>query len=376
MKIVIAHCGLGEVMTPENTVAHIEAGIKASMPMAKISGYPLLNGDSPLAQVTAFGGEIVIAGTVDPYYRKIDARYGIVGGDQVVIDLTEASGLERLQEDERNPLLTTTYGTGLLIKDALDRGLRDFYIFTRGSSTNDGGVGLLSALGYRFLDREGDSITLNGSGLYSIREIDTTGIDERIKEARFTLVTDYTNLYSGVRGIAYEYGPLKGASPLMIQSLDRGLRNYAMEVEKATGVDVDRIKGTGAGGGTGAGVVAFLKAEVVSFIESFVRMTGVYEEIRDADLVIAGSKEVRNPRKMHRGMMATVEMAQKNHVPVVGVFGSLSKGYDELYSKGFRGIYALFNHPYGEGAAWDKPEEVTERMIAALAHLFASEEEL
>lgn len=375
MKIVIAHCGLGEVMTAENTVTHIEEGLRASIPMAKISGYPLLNGDSPLGQVSAFGGEIVMAETTDPLYRKITARYGIMGGDQVVIDLKEASGLERLDDDERNPLLTTTYGTGLLIKNALDRGLRDFYIFTHGSATNDGGVGLLSALGYRFLDREGDSITLNGSGLYAIREIDTIGRDERIEESRFTLVTDYTDLYSGVRGIAYSYGPLKGASPLMIQSLDRGLRNYAMEVEKATGVDVDRIKGTGAGGGTGAGVVAFLKAEIVSFIESFVRMTGVYEEIRDADLVIVGSKEVRNPRRMHRGMMSTVEMAQKNHVPVVGVFGSLSKGYEELYSKGFRGIYALYNHPYGDGAAWDKPEEITERMIAALAHLFASEEE-
>ena len=260
MKIVIAHCGLGEALTPEDTVKHIENGIRESIPLAKTSGYPLLRGDSPLAQVSAFGGEIVTAETTDPLYRKITARYGIMGGDQVVIDLKEASGLERLQEDELNPLLTTTYGTGLLIKNALDRGLRDFYIFTHGSATNDGGVGLLSALGYRFLNREGESITLNGSGLYAIREIDETNIDERLKESRFTLVTDYTDLYSGVRGIAYGYGPLKGASPLMIQSLDRGLRNYAMEVEKATGVDVEKIKGTGAGGGTGAGVVAFLKA--------------------------------------------------------------------------------------------------------------------
>ena len=375
MKIVIAHCGLGEVLNPENTIAHIEKGVRESIPLAKVSSYPLLRGDNPLAQVSAFGGEIVTAETTDPLYRKINARYGIVGGDQVVIDLKEASGLERLQDQERNPLLTTTYGTGILIKNALDRGLRDFYIFTHGSATNDGGVGLLSALGYRFLDREGESITLNGGGLYAIREIDDTNIDERLKEARFTLVTDYTDLYSGVRGIAYGYGPLKGASPLMIQSLDRGLRNYAMEVEKSTGVDVEKIKGTGAGGGTGAGLVAFLKAEIVSFIESFVRMTGVNDDIRQADLVIVGSKEVRNPRRMHRGMMATVEMAQKNHIPVIGLFGSLSRGYEELYSKGFRGIYALYNHPYGEGAAWDKPQEVTEKMVSALAQLFVGEDD-
>ncbi|MGM0395629.1 MAG: glycerate kinase [Bacillota bacterium] len=375
MNIVIAHCGLGDVMNAENTVTHIEEGIRKSIPGANINSYPLLRGDNPLAQVEAFGGEIVTTETTDPLYRKISARYGILEGDQVVIDLKEASGLERLQEHERNPLLTTTYGTGLLIKDALDRGLRDFYVFTHGSATNDGGVGLLTALGYRFLDREGESITLNGSGLYSIREIDTTDVDSRVKESRFTLVTDYKDLYSGVRGIAYNYGPLKGASPLMIQSLDRGLRNYAIEVEKATGVDVEKVKGTGAGGGTGAGMVAFLRAEIMTFIEAFVQMTRVYEEIKEADLVVVGSKEVRNPRTMHRGMMATVEMAQKNHIPVVGIFGSLSKGYEELYSKGFRGIYSLYNHPYGEGASWDKPAEVTEKMVAAIAHLFMAGEE-
>lgn len=375
MKVVIAHSGLGEVMNSENTVEYIKNGIRKSIPMAKICGYPLVEGYDPIQQVVAFGGKTINVDTLDPLDRKIVSKYAIMGEKQVVIELRDASGLERLQDDEKNPLITTTYGTGLLIKDALDKGLRNFHIYTEGSAANDGGIGILTALGYRFLDSEGNSVPLNGSGLYEIREIDTTNLDKRVKESTFTLVTDYENLYSGIRGVAYGYGPLKGANPLMIQYLDRGLRNYSLKIENVTGINVDKIEGTGAGGGVGAGLIAFLGAEKNSFTDSFLRMTEINDKIKKADIVIVGSKDVGKPRKMNKNMVETVKISQKNHIPVMGVFGSLSQGYEELYSEGYQGIYALYNHPYGEVAPWSNPEKAIESMAEEISYSMITEEE-
>lgn len=369
MKIVVAPCGIRDRMTPMEMVSYIEKGIRKAAPEAEIKSYPLLRGDDPLEQLAAFGGTLMEASATDPLGRAIKASYGVFRDKYAVIDLKQASGLRRLTEDERNPLLTSTFGTGELILDALDRGLRDFFIFTKGTSTNDGGIGILSALGYRFLGSDGESVSLSGKGLYSIRSIDEKSTDERLKECRFTLVTDYINLYSGVRGIAYGYGPLKGANPLMIQSLDRGLRNYAIEVEKATGVDVEKTRGTGAGGGTGAGLVAFLKADIISFVEAFRIMTGVDDEIRSAGLVITGAEKASSSEKLHKGMMTAAQMSQRNHVPLVGIFGYLDDDYNELYNRGFSGIYALFNDRNPSDIQWDKAGMLLEKMSEAVVQL-------
>ena len=369
MKIVVAPCGIRERMTPKEMADHIEKGIRRAAPEAEVKLYPLLKGDDPLEQLTAFNGTIIEADASDPLGRSIKASYGVFCDKFALIDLKQASGLGRLTEEERNPLLTSTFGTGQLILDALDRGLREFFIFTKGTSTNDGGIGILSAIGYRFLGSDGESVPLNGKGLYAIRSIDEKSADERLKECSFTLVTDYINLYSGVRGIAYGYGPLKGANPLMIQSLDRGLRNYAIEVEKATGVDVEKTRGTGAGGGTGAGLVAFLKADIISFVEAFRIITGVDDDIRSADLVITGAGKAGSLDKIHKGMLATAQMSQRNHIPLVGLFGYLDDEYNELYTRGFSGIYALYNDRNPSDIQWEKAGMLLEKMSEAVVQL-------
>lgn len=371
MKAIVAPCGMRDRMSSIEMAEHIENGIKRALPHAEVKKFPLLKGDDSIDQLLAFGGKIVEADSTDPLGRKIKASYGILDERYVIIDLKQASGLARLSEEERNPLLTSTYGTGQLILHALDQGYRDFYIFTKGTSTNDGATGILSALGYRFLGSDGESVPLNGKGLYAIRSIEEKKADKRLKKSKFTLVTDYSNLYSGVRGIAYGYGAVKGATTLMIQSLDRGLRNYAIEVEKATGVDVERIRGTGAGGGTGAGIVAFLKAEIISFIDAFREMTGIDDEIRSADVVITGAEKTGTSERMHKGMMVTAEMSQKNHVPMVGIFGYLGESYNHLYSKGFTGIYALFNDQNPTDIQWEKTAMLLEKMTEAVVHLMS-----
>jgi len=344
MKVVVLPCGIKGTMNPKEMADIIEEGILRVKPDAKIKKYPLTRGYQPLEQCKYFGGDIINISSVDPYFREITASYGVINNQSVIIDIREASGLSLVNEEERNPLLTSTYGTGLLIKDGIERGYKEFYIFTYGSATNDGGIGILSALGYRFLDKDRNVVPLSGKGLYSIREIDDSKVDKRVRESKFHIVTDYKNLFSGVRGIAYGYGATKGANALMIQSLDRGLRNYAMEIEKFTGTDVELEKGTGAGGGVGAGLYAFLKADICNVVDAFMRLSNIEVDVKNADLVLTGMEIIKSNIKIHKGMLSIAEIAKRNHIQMVGFFASLGAGYEELYARGFTGIYSLYNY--------------------------------
>lgn len=366
MKVVILPSGIRGTLDPVEMTNTMEKGVLNIIEDASIRKYPLTRGYDPLTQCRYFGGEILNIDTVDPYFREIKAKYGVLNNESALIDIREASGLKLMGENEKNPLLTSTYGTGLLIKDAMDKGIRDFYIFTYGSATNDGGIGILSALGYRFLDKDGNTVPSSGKGLYSIREIDDSMASKDVRDSTFHIVTDYINMYSGVRGIAYGYGATKGANSLMIQSLDRGLRNYAMEIEKFTGVDVEALRGTGAGGGVGAGVYAFLKGEIIGVVEAFLNLTNIEDDIREADLVLTGMEVLRSNIKLHKGMMKLAELAKRNHVPMVGVFGSLGAGYEELYQKGFTGIYSLYNYEIDTDKYYPDCKELLEKMIGAI----------
>lgn len=366
MKVVILPSGIKGTMDSIQMSNIMEKGVLSQIKDARISKYPLTRGYEPLTQCVYFGGEIIKVDTVDPYYREIKANYGVLNRKSVIIDLREASGLGLIEEHERNPLLTSTFGTGLLIKDGIERGYRDFYIFTYGSATNDGGIGILSALGFKFLDKDGHSVPLSGKGLYSIREIDDSNVSSEVKKSKFHIVTDYINMYSGVRGIAYGYGATKGANPLMIQSLDRGLRNYAMEIEKFTGIDVEAVRGTGAGGGVGAGVFALLRAEILGVVDAFLNLTDIEKDIKEADLVLTGMEIIRSNIKLHKGMMDIAEIAKRNHVPMVGVFASLGTGYQELYNRGFTGVYSLYNYEIDTDKHLPDCKELLEKIVSAI----------
>lgn len=198
----------------------------------------------------------------DPLCRRIRSQYGIINDDTAIIEISRASGLTLLEDHERNPMITTTFGTGELILHALDLGCRNFIIGLRGSATNDGGIGLLRALGVRFIDDNNLEVELNGGGLNSIRDIDISEIDGRIKKSNFTIATNVENVMTGAKGAAFVYGPQKGASSLMVQALDRGLRNYCYIIREKFGIDIENIKGAGAAGGVGGGILAFLNGRI------------------------------------------------------------------------------------------------------------------
>lgn len=352
-------------MNADKMSEHMRTGIKLAKKNVDIRDYPLLSSSNPIGQSLAFGGKSNNIRTLDPLGRDVFAKYGIVN-DSVVIALREASGLSRLSSQEKNPLQTSTFGSGLMVRDGMDKGYRKFYIFTRGSATNDGGIGFLSALGFRFLDVKGHPVELNAKGLYDIRKIDSSQVDKRVYESEFTVVSNYTNSFSGVRGTAYEYGPIKGANPLMIQRMDRGLRNFAIEIEKHLGIDIEKYRASGAGGGAGGGIIAFLNAKVLTYVDAFIEITELDTMIKGSDLVIVGCKELAQVPKAHQGMLAVCEIAQKNHIPIAGIFANLEDGYQDFYSRGFKGIYSMYNNPTDIGL---DTGFLIEKLTSSISHL-------
>jgi glycerate kinase len=258
--------------------------------------------------------------------------------------------------------------------DALNKGYRDFYIFTHGSATNDAGIGILNSLGFKFLDIDGNEVESNAKGLYAIRDIDSSKKDLRLDETSFTVVTDYNKEFSGLHGIAYTYGPIKGATPLMIESLDRGLRNFALVVEKKTGINVEKVKGSGAGGGVAAGLYSFLNADIISTIDAFYEISNLKSNIYNADLVLTGSTEVMKDEKLNPVMMDIVDIAHKNHVTVVGIFGYTDNGIEKLYSSGFTGIYPLYKNRLHMDNSYAEPQEMLVKMVESVISIVIDEQ--
>ncbi len=373
MKVIIAPCGIRNILDANDMAIYMEDGVRNIVKNAEIYKFPLLNGDSPIEQTKALGGKIYEKETLDPLGRKIHAKYAALN-DKVIIELKESSGLRHLNMEEKNPLYTSTYGTGLLILDALNKGYRDFYVFTHGSATNDAGIGILNSLGFRFLDINGNEVELNAKGLYTIRDIDSSKKDARLDETSFTVVTDYNQEFSGLHGIAYTYGPIKGATPLIIESLDRGLRNFALVVEKKIGVDVEKVKGSGAGGGVAAGLYSFLNADIISTIDAFYEISNLKNYIYNADLVLTGSTEVMKGEKLNPVMMDIVDIAHKNHVPVVGIFGYTDNGIEKLYSSGFTGIYPLYKNRLHMDNSYAEPQEMIVKMVESVISIVTDEQ--
>jgi glycerate kinase len=373
MKVIIAPCEIRNIIDANDMAIYMEDGVRNIIKNAQIYKYPLLDGDSPIEQTRALGGKIYEKETLDPLGRKINSKYAVLN-DKVIIDLKESSGLRHLSIEERNPLLTSTFGTGLLILDALNKGYRDFYIYTRGSATNDAGIGILKSLGFKFLDSNKNEVELNAKGLYMIRDFDVSMKDKRLDESSFTVVTDYTEEYSGLHGIAYTYGPLKGATPLMIESLDRGLRNFALIVEKKMGINIEKVSGTGAGGGVAAGLYSFLNADIIPTTDAFYEISKLKNNLFDADLVLTGSTEVIKGEKLNNLMMDIVDKAHKNHVPVVGIFGYIENDIDKLYANGFTGIYSLYKNRLHMNNSFMEPQETLLKTVESIIRLMNDEQ--
>jgi glycerate 2-kinase len=346
MKIIIAPDSFKGSLSAFEVAKSIQRGIIKIDETIETVIVPMADGGEGTVQslIDASGGEIIELTVHDPLFREIKSFYGIMGdGITAVIEMAAASGLPLLTPEERNPLKTTTYGTGELIKDALNRGCQKFIIGLGGSATNDGGCGMAQALGVKFFDKNGNEVGLGGGELSKIDKIDISGIDTRIKNAAFLAACDVDNPLCGDKGASAVYGPQKGASADDVILLDKGLEHFAQLVKQQLNLDIKDVAGAGAAGGLGAGALIFLQAQLQRGIEIVTQTTYLAGKMAGADLVITGEGKIDSQTAFGKTPFGVAQLAKQKNIPVVAIAGSLGDGYQTLYDKGFDEIYSIMD---------------------------------
>ncbi|WBW99025.1 glycerate kinase family protein [Oceanirhabdus sp. W0125-5] len=364
MKIVVAPDSFKGSLTAKEACEYIEKGIKKVFIDAEIIKVPMADGGEGTVQslVDCTSGELISVKVKDPLFRDIDAFYGILGDRKTaVIEMAAASGLPLLKKEERNPMKTSTYGTGELIKDALDRGCRNIIIGIGGSATNDGGAGMVKALGGKLLDKDGNDIGVGGEGLEKLDKIDLSQIDRRIKECKIIAACDVDNPLCGLKGASYVFAPQKGANEEMVEKLDKNLFNFAEVIKENMSIDIKDHPGAGAAGGLGAGLMAFLNAELRSGINIVTETVKLEDKIKGADFVITGEGMIDFQTQFGKTPFGVATLAKKYGIPVIAIAGSIGKGSEILYEKGFDGIFSISEKPMTLEESMSESRELIER---------------
>jgi glycerate kinase len=322
-KVVVASDSFKGCLSSWQVADAVEKGIHDAMPGCDVVKLAVADGGegSMDALMTTLGGKPVRLMVSGPLGRPVESEYAWIDGSTAVIEMARASGLTLLAPEERNPLLASTYGTGQLIADALDRGCRRFMICIGGSATNDAGTGMLEALGYRFMDSGGNILKGCGEALGRISSIDFSNVHPALSESEFIVACDVDSPFCGPDGAAYVYGPQKGASPEMVDQLDRGMRHFARIIFQVTGVDVTDMPGAGAAGGLGGALKAFLKAEISRGADMVLDAVHFDDAIKDADLVITGEGRIDSQTLTGKLPYVVAKRAAAQNIPVVALCG-------------------------------------------------------
>ncbi|MCO6557505.1 MAG: glycerate kinase [Gilliamella sp.] len=346
MKVVIAPDSFKESLSAIEVANEIKAGFSQVYPDAKYFLRPVADGGEGTvdAMVNALNGHKVKVSITDPLGEKGLAFYGISGdGQTAVIEMAAASGLERVSIDKRDAKITTSYGTGELIKDALDRGCKKFIIGIGGSATNDGGAGMLQALGVRLLDKFGNQIGYGGISLSAIEKIDISQMDHRIKQCDFEVACDVTNPLTGENGASVIFGPQKGATPLDVKLLDSNLKHFAQVIKQTFNVDIEFTPGTGAAGGMGAALLVFMNAKLKPGIEIITKLLNLDELVKEADLVITGEGRLDYQSVNGKVPVGVAHIAKKYNKPVIAIVGSLGDKAETVYPCGISSMFSILS---------------------------------
>lgn len=329
-------------LTAEQAAEAMAAGIHDYDPAIETFLFPVADGGEGTVSslVSATDGKVITTFVRDPLGRRIEASYGILGdGETCVIEIAEASGLMLLQEEEKNPLKASSFGTGELILHALDAGFRKFIIGLGGSATNDGGVGILQALGMRFLTKQGTDISIGGGGLSLLEAIDNIHFDERILESHFIIASDVTNPLVGPEGASFIFGPQKGATQEIIKLLDKNLQLYANVVESSTGYSLHKKEGAGAAGGAGGAFQAFFPSETRRGIDVVLNAISFKERLKDADLVITGEGKTDGQTLSGKTPYGIAKAAKEKQVILIS--GAIDDGSRRALSTIFTELHAI-----------------------------------
>jgi glycerate kinase len=341
---VLAPDSFKESMTAKEVCIAMEQGIRKAFPTANYIHVPMADGGEGTVQslVDASGGHIHYKEVRGPLGQTVTAKYGILGdGQTAAIEMASASGIHLVTKETKNPLITTTYGTGELIRECLDQGINKIIIGIGGSATNDGGTGMAEALGAKFLDEEGNLLPRGGGHLDKLANIDISSLDERLQHVEMIVACDVTNPLCGEHGASHVFGPQKGATPDMVQQLDRNLAHYAEVVKQQLHKDVRDIPGAGAAGGLGAGLLIFTQATLQKGIEIVIEYTGLRAKLADADYVFTGEGGIDFQTKFGKTPYGVAKAAKEADKKVIAVAGYIGEGIEALYTEGIDAIFGI-----------------------------------
>ena len=337
----------GSLSTFESERA-VSEGIKRVLPDAKIYSCPLADGGEGTVDAVTYGGggEKIIVSVTGPLGEKVNAEYGIIPSTgTAVIEMSSAAGITLVPESDRNPLYTTTYGVGEIILDAIERGCRKFIIGIGGSATNDGGVGMLSALGFEFLDEKGNKLCRGAMALRDIKEINLERADARLKECSFNIACDVKNPLCGENGCSAIYGPQKGATPEIVKDMDKWLSEFSrLTKEKISHAD-ENYPGCGAAGGLGFAFMAYLGGKLTSGIELVIAETGLEEMVKDSDLVITGEGRLDGQTAMGKAPIGVAKLAKKYGKKVIALSGAVTDDAKKCNEHGIDAFFTILRKP-------------------------------
>ncbi|EGS7960383.1 glycerate kinase [Vibrio cholerae] len=343
MKVVIAPDSFKESLTAKQVCDAIQAGLARVWHDAKFVAIPVADGGEGTVQslVDATQGRLVEVKVMGPQGKRVEAFYGMLGDNQTaVIEMAAASGLHHVPLAQRDPKLTTSFGTGELIRHALGQGVTKLIIGLGGSATNDGGVGMLAALGARFTNADGDPIQLTGGGLRELTHIDLQDFDPRLQHCDILVACDVNNPLCGDKGASAVFGPQKGATPEDVQLLDGALRQFGLLTEKVTGKMVLESAGAGAAGGMGAALLAYTQARLRPGIEIVLETVQLAYQVSDADLVITGEGRIDSQTVHGKTPMGVAKVAKRFDVPVLALCGCTGDNYQAVYQCGIDAVFA------------------------------------
>lgn len=372
VHIVVAPDSYKGSLTAVAVAAAMEQGILTVYPRAKVTKVPIADGGegTVAALVTATAGQIIRQYVTGPLGDSTEACWGILGdGTTAVIEMAAASGLTLLTKDKRDPRTATTYGTGQLVKAALDRGIRKLIIGIGGSATNDGGAGMAQALGVKFLDSGGNLLLPGGAALAGLASIDLAGIDPRLTEAAILVACDVDNPLCGPQGAAAVYGPQKGATPEMVLELDQALQQFAAVAQTATGKDVARLPGAGAAGGLGAGLLFFTNAELKPGVEIVLNATRFADIVQQADFVITGEGSTDFQTACGKAPVGVAKVARQYNIPSICLSGSLGQGAEQVLEQGITGLMSIVPRPMPLSECMASAEELIRAATARVCRL-------
>lgn len=360
MKFLFVSDSFKGSLTSEMTGDLLERAAKEIFPDCICEKLPVADGGEGTmnAVVRAVGGEIIPVTVHGPLMEMQNACYGKLDEKRAVLEMASASGYALVPAGKKNPLYTTTYGTGEMIRDALDKGFRDISIAIGGSATNDGGMGCMRALGIRFLDENGAELDGAGKDLGRVAHIDCSNLDERIKETKFTVMCDVTNPLCGENGATYTFGKQKGGTPEILEELEQGMRHYRDVIVKEFGVNPDEIKGSGAAGGLGAALLVFLKATLRSGIETVLELIHFDAYLKDASLVITGEGRTDRQSCFGKVVQGVGEHCKNKNIPAIALVGSMGEGAENIYGHGILSIMTTVNGAMSLEEAMEHAEEL------------------